>query len=126
MLSLLPGHLTPPALALSSRHLQRLAAASQKWTNLFCPLLLVEHQQQSRTFAKDPKSNRLQPLEEHSQTHLIHGKMTNGTFERRPSSGSSSGEDHKRPFMIGVAGGTASGKVNNNVFQGHIDQKPIF
>ena len=38
----------------------------------------------------------------------------NGMFERRESSGSGSSltgaADTKRPFMIGVAGGTASGK----------------
>ena len=67
---------------------------------------------------------RLQ-LEEHSADHLVHGEMSPGMFERRESSGSgssmiASGADgeRKRPFMIGVAGGTASGKVR--VIQGYI------
>merc|ERR1711963_81644 len=56
-------------------------------------------------------------LEKNSPTHLLHGIMTkHGMFDRRESSGSGSslaGESSsypKRPFMIGVAGGTASGK----------------
>ncbi len=43
---------------------------------------------------------------------LTHGKMALG--ERRDSNGSggsSANGDRKRPFLIGVAGGTASGKV---------------
>lgn len=67
--------------------------------------------------SKSSKSDRLNNIEENSPNHLVHGIMTlNG--ERRESSGSSgtstaalgANEDHKRPFMIGVAGGTASGK----------------
>merc|ERR1712029_333656 len=49
-------------------------------------------------------------LEQNPVSHLFHGTMT---VERRASSGSGSsltGEDFKRPFIIGVAGGTASGK----------------
>merc|ERR1712086_1246847 len=54
-------------------------------------------------------------LEENSPpNHLLHGIMTkhDGMFERRESSGSGSSlvALDKKPFMIGVAGGTASGK----------------
>merc|ERR1711982_101758 len=65
--------------------------------------------------SKISTSDRLK-IEKESPTHLVHGKMTPGMFERRESSGSGSSliaggaEDRKRPFMIGVAGGTASGK----------------
>ena len=60
-------------------------------------------------------------LEENSSTSpLLHGIMSKkGMFERRESAGSGSSltgaADHyrKRPLMIGVAGGTASGKVGD-------------
>ena len=54
---------------------------------------------------------------ESDHSHLLHGIMTkhDGMFERRESSGSGSSlvALDKRPFMIGVAGGTASGKVGD-------------
>lgn len=73
-----------------------------KWTNLFWSWRALS--------SRSSKSDRLQQLEESSTSHLLHGKMTHGVYERRVSSGSLTGEDLKRPFMIGVAGGTASGK----------------
>merc|ERR1712109_124795 len=65
-----------------------------------------------RSSKTDPTRQR---LEENSSSPLLHGIMTkNGMFERRESSGSGSSltgaADTKRPFIIGVAGGTASGK----------------
>jgi len=71
----------------------------------------------SRSSKSEQSQQRLQ-LEEHSQSHLLHGIMTkHSMFERRESSGSGASlvaaegaSSPKRPFMIGVAGGTASGK----------------
>ena len=45
--------------------------------------------------------------------------MALGKFERLDSTGSGSslnGEDITKPFLIGVAGGTASGKVSSSIF----------
>ena len=74
----------------------------------------------SRSSKSEQSQQRLE-LEEHSQSHLLHGIMTkHSMFERRESSGSGSSlvaaegaASQKRPFMIGVAGGTASGKVSD-------------
>merc|ERR1712241_1146384 len=67
--------------------------------------------------SKTDQSRQRLNLEEKSSSPLLHGIMTkNGMFERRESSGSGSSligtadSYPKRPFMIGVAGGTASGK----------------
>jgi len=84
------------------------ARHNQKPPNLF--------DSSSRSSKTDQSRQRLN-LEERSSSPLLHGIMTkNGMFERRESSGSGSSLTgtadtyRKRPFMIGVAGGTASGK----------------
>lgn len=105
-----------------------LAAASSPPALTTSPLigcLLARHSARSslsnvfhwrRLFAsKSSKSDRLNNLEENTPNHLIHGTMMSNNAERRESSGSGSSitqpsEDRKTPFMIGVAGGTASGK----------------
>jgi hypothetical protein len=59
------------------------------------------------------------PLEDDNPPHhLRHGKMALGNAEHRresTGSGSSLNDDRKRPFLIGVAGGTASGKVCDEI-----------
>ena len=86
-----------------------------KWTNKFdCFSLRPANRHLAAVVSED--SNTLKDtLEKSPVSHLLHGSMT---FERRESSGSGSSlsgggpaEEFKRPFIIGVAGGTASGKV---------------
>merc|ERR1711899_484375 len=94
--------LSPALTKITRRLIGPFARHNQKPPNLF----------DSRSSKTDPSRQR---LEENSSSPLLHGIMTkNGMFERRESSGSGSSltgaADTKRPFMIGVAGGTASGK----------------
>jgi uridine kinase len=103
--------LTPALTKITSRVIGSFARHKHKPPNSFVS--------GSRSSESDPSDHqqtqkRRLNLEESSPTHLLHGIMTkhDGMFERRESSGSGSSlvALDKRPFMIGVAGGTASGK----------------
>jgi uridine kinase len=103
--------LTPALTKITSRLIGSFARQKHKPPNSF-----VSGSRSSKSDHSDPHQTqkRRLNLEENSPTHLLHGIMTkhDGMFERRESSGSGSSlvALDKRPFMIGVAGGTASGK----------------
>lgn len=106
--------LTPALTKITSRLIGSFARQKHKPPNSFVP-----GTRSSKSHHSDPHQTekRRLNLEENSPTHLLHGIMTktDGMFERRESSGSGSSlvALDKRPFMIGVAGGTASGKVGD-------------
>ena len=100
LLKLLPCAPSPAATCLIGRCF--IGQSHQKLPNLFSWRLCSSSSTSSRS------SKLAKHLEEHSNSHLLHGNMTG--FERRESSASSLEGRDKRPFMIGVAGGTASGK----------------
>ena len=95
---------------LLSRCPTRLQPRCYKWTNKF-DFYWRRHLAVSTSEDSGSDLTLKDSLEQNPVSHLFHGTMT---VERRASSGSGSsltGEDFKRPFIIGVAGGTASGKV---------------
>ena len=99
---------------LLSRCPTRLQPRCYKWTNK-SDFYWRRHLAVSTSEDSGSNSTLKDSLEQTPVSHLVHGTMT---VERRESSGSGSSlaggsqaEDFKRPFIIGVAGGTASGKV---------------
>jgi len=98
---------------LLSRCPTRLQPRCYKWTNK-SDFYWRRHLAVSTSEDSGSNSTLKDSLEQTPVSHLVHGTMT---VERRESSGSGSSlaggshaEDFKRPFIIGVAGGTASGK----------------